>query len=73
MKQEMVILQGDMNSCLIEKDISDKAYFDAISRYDQSIMDISLTESIAHETCAIENRIQYNAKIGIAQKLVFYL
>ena len=73
MKQEMAILKADMQSCLTEKNISDKAYFDAIERYDQKIMEASLTESIKNETCATENRIQYNAKIRIAEKLVFYL
>ncbi|EKD24910.1 MAG: hypothetical protein ACD_80C00145G0044 [uncultured bacterium (gcode 4)] len=73
MKQEMGILKEDMQSCLVEKNISDKAYFDAIDRYDQSIMQTSLDESIQYETCAAKNRIQYNAKTGIAQKLVFYL
>jgi len=73
MKQEMEILKGDMQSCLVEKNISDKAYFDAIDRYDQSIMEKSLAESITYESCATENRIQYNAKTSIAQKLVFYL
>ena len=73
MKQEMQIIKGDMESCLIEKNISDKSYFDAIDRYDQNIMETSLNESIQYENCASENRIQYNAKTGIAQKLVFYL
>lgn len=73
MRQEMEILKGDMNACLIDKNITDKAYFDAIERYDQNIMETSLNESIGYETCAAENRIQYNAKNGIAQKLVFYL
>jgi hypothetical protein len=36
-------------------------------------MEASLNESIQHETCATENRIQYNAKTSIARKLVFYL
>jgi hypothetical protein len=73
MKQEMEIMKGDMQSCLAEKSISDKAYFDAIDRYDQNIMEKSLAESITYESCATENRIQYNAKTSIAQKLVFYL
>ncbi len=73
MKQEMGILKWDMESCLIEKNVSDKSYFDAIDRYDQKIMETSLKESIQHETCATQNRVQYNAKTSIAQKLVFYL
>lgn len=72
-KQEMEIFKGDMQSCIIEKNISDKAYFDAIERYDQDIMETSLTDSIGYENCVAENRIQYNAKIGIMNKLVFYL
>lgn len=73
LKQEMQMLKSDMDNCLKDKDISDKAYFDAIDRYDQSIMDVSLAESITYEKCATENRIQYNAKIGVERKLVFYL
>ena len=72
-KQEMLILKWDMDSCLLEKNISDKAYFDAIERYDQNIMETSLSESITYQNCATENRIQYNAKTNIAAKLVFYL
>ena len=62
-----------MNSCITEKGISDKAYFDAIERYDQNIMESSLGDSINNEKCISENRIQYNAESEIADKLVFYL
>lgn len=72
-KQEMEIFKGDMQSCIAEKSISDKAYFDAIERYDQKIMEASLTDAIVYENCIAKNRIQYNAKIGIMNKLVFYL
>ncbi len=73
MTQELNILKWDMQSCNDEKAISDKAYFDAIERYDQKIMESSLKDSISFEICSAENRIQYNAKTGIARKLVFYL
>ena len=73
MKQEMDILKSDMEACITDKGISDKAYFDAIDRYDQNIMDVSLNVSIKYENCAVENRIQYNAKTSVARKLVFYL
>lgn len=69
----MGLLKAEMESCLIEKGISDKTYFDAIERYDQSIMEAALKESIQHENCVSTNRIQYNAKASIANKLVFYL
>lgn len=72
-RQEMGILKWDMESCLIEKDISDRAYFDAIERYDQDIMETSLEDSIRYENCVATNRIQYNAKIWILNKLIFYL
>ena len=67
------ILKSDMEACITDKGISDKAYFDAIDRYDQNIMDVSLNDSIKYENCAVENRIQYNAKTSVARKLVFYL
>ncbi len=73
LKQEMQIFKSDMEACLTDKNISDKSYFDAVERYDQHIMDTSLTESIKYENCATENRIQYNAKVNVTKKLVFYL
>lgn len=73
MKQDMNILKEDMQSCLIEKNISDKVYFDAIDSYDQKMMQTALNESIQYETCATENRINYNAQTSILRKLVFYL
>lgn len=69
----MDILKSDMEACITDKGISDKVYFDAIDRYDQNIMDVSLNDSIKYENCAVENRIQYNAKTSVARKLVFYL
>ncbi len=73
MKQEMNILKEDMQSCLIEKNISDKVYFDAVDSYDQNMMQAALTDSIKYETCATEKRITYNAQTSILRKLVFYL
>jgi len=73
MRQDMDILKEDMQSCIIEKNISDKVYFEAIDRYDQDMMQTALTESIYYETCATENRINYNAQTSILRKLVFYL
>ena len=73
MRQEMQILKSDMDACIVDKNTSDKVYFDAIDRYDQNMMKTSLNESIKYENCASENRIQYNAKTSIANKLVFYL
>lgn len=73
LKQEMQLLKTDMQSCLTDKDTSDKAYFGAIDTYDQDLMEKSLNDSITYEKCATENRIQYNAKTEVARKLVFYL
>jgi hypothetical protein len=73
MRQEMEVLKWDMQACLNDKNISDKAYFNAIDMYNQNDMEISLTDSIQYETCATENRIKYNARASIVQKLVFYL
>lgn len=69
----MQILKSDMDACIVDKNTSDKVYFDAIDRYDQDMMEISLNESIKYENCASENRIQYNANTSVARKLVFYL
>ncbi|MEI7920157.1 MAG: hypothetical protein WCH65_08685 [bacterium] len=62
-----------MESCLKDKNISNQAYFDAIDSYDKATMEQSIQDAITYENCATENRIQYNAKTGVARKLVFYL
>jgi len=72
-RQEMERIKSDMEACLIDKSISDKMYFEAMNMYDQSIMDKALVESIYYETCASEKRIQYNAKVAIAKRVVLYL
>ena len=63
----MTILKSDMQACASDKNIADKSYFDAIARYDQSMMEEALNDSLTYETCVSENRIQYNAKLGIAR------
>lgn len=73
MKQEMNMIKGDMEICITQKNIYDKEYFDAIEKYDQQRMEETLAESIVYEKCAIENRIQYNAKGELVKKIVFYL
>lgn len=72
-KQEMLMYKENMESCMRDKDISDQTYFDAVALYDQHIMDNAITSSIGYEKCVAENRIQYNAKITIIKKIVFYL
>lgn len=73
LKQEMQIYKDTMESCMRDKDISDQTYFDAVEMYDQNIMNTAVTSSITYEKCIAENRIQYNAKITIVKKIVFYL
>ena len=72
-QQEVQILKWDMESCLKDKNISNQAYFDAIDSYDKATMEQSIQDAITYENCATENRIQYNAKTGVARKLVFQL
>ncbi len=73
LKQEMEIIKSDIQAYNIDKQISDKMYFEAMNMYDQKIMEISLKESIQYEKYSSEKRIQYNAKASIINKLVFYL
>jgi len=73
MKQEMKTIKDDREVCINQKWLSDEEYFDAIERYDQNTMDVSISDSIHHEQCITEKRIQYNSKLGIINKMVFYL
>lgn len=62
-----------MESCITQKNIYDREYFEAMEIYDQKTMESALENAIVEEKCAIEQRIQYNAKAEISRKLVFYL
>ena len=73
MKQEMETIKIERQECIIDKQISDKMYVDAINVYDQKTMELSLNESILYEICASEKKIQYNSRLNILKKLVFYL
>lgn len=73
MRQEMEMIKIDMQACIIDKKISDKLYFEAMNIYDQKTMDMALKDSIHHEKCVSEKKIQHNAKTSIVNKLVFYL
>ncbi len=73
MKQDMNIIKNNMESCITQKNIYDREYFEAMEIYDQKTMESALENAIVEEKCAIEQRIQYNAKAEISRKLVFYL
>ena len=72
LKQELALLQLDMRACLVDKSISDQAYFDSVNIYDQSGSQQAIQTSIASDTCASQNRIQSNAKTYLLEKIVFF-
>jgi len=71
-KQDISLLQSDMNNCLDEKTLYDKQFFESISLYDQKYMDESLQKSIDAEKCSWENRIKMNAKIVLLDQFTYY-
>lgn len=72
LKQEVSLLESDMNDCLSEKDLADKQFFESIALYDQNFMDESLQKSIDYQKCVWENRIKMNAKIALMDQLNYY-
>lgn len=72
LRQEISFLQLDMNACLVDKSIADKEYFDSINMYDQASSEKALATSIASDNCASQNRIQYNAKVYLLERIVFF-
>lgn len=73
LKEEMAVLNADMNYCLSSKKESDANYVDSVNDvYERQMMDQSLQDSIKYSTCAAEKRVQYNAKKVVLDKLVLY-
>lgn len=71
-KQNILLLESKMDSCLNDKKLYDKQFFDAIELYDQKYMEESLSKSIESQKCASENRIKMNADIVVFDSLVYY-
>ncbi len=72
LKQEISLLESDMNNCLDEKGLYDKQFFESIDLYDEIYMTESLQKSIQAQKCAWENRIKMNAKIVLLDQLNYY-
>jgi hypothetical protein len=66
------LIKLDMNACQVDKNSADKEYFQWINTYDNQSSQRALNQSIANEKCATENRIQYNAKWYLLDKIVFF-
>ncbi len=72
LRQDIWLLESDMNDCLDEKDLYDRQFFESIALYDQEYMDESLQKSINAQKCAWENRIKMNAKTVLFDQLSYY-
>ncbi len=71
-RQELALLQLDMRWCMVDKSLADKLYFESINQYDQESSTQAINQSVKSDSCISENRIQYNAKMYILNKLVFF-
>ena len=71
-KQDMNILQQELDSCSSAKRVSDSNYVNGLDQYDMQYMQDNLKDSLEFGTCMTENRIELNAKKVISDKLVFY-
>lgn len=71
LKQELALLQIEIKSCLVDKAIADKEYFENTNQYDQIGSQTAMERSISMDKCASENRIRYNAKSYLVGKAVF--
>ncbi len=62
-----------MRTCLVDKDIADRAFFDAVNANDDIAARRALDDSLVASTCATEYRVQYNALQAQYDKLIFYV
>ena len=72
LKQDILLLESDMNDCIIEKDLYDDQFFESIDLYDQNYMNDSLEKSISAQKCIWENRIKMNAKKILFDEFNYY-
>jgi hypothetical protein len=72
MEQELALLKLDINSCTMDKTLTDKLYFDSVNNYDQATSEQALQESIQNDACISQENVEYNAKSYILNGLTFY-
>ncbi|HCB51707.1 TPA: hypothetical protein DEP21_04010 [Patescibacteria group bacterium] len=73
LKEEMVVLQSDIDYCTDAKKESDKLYVDSINNvYEQQLMTQSLQESMKYGSCVSDKKIQYSAKKILSDKISLY-
>ena len=72
-REEMSLLDYSLQSCLSQKEISDKQYLDSInSPYQQIFLQESIDDSKKYAQCVSDARIEYNAKKILLDKIVAY-
>jgi hypothetical protein len=72
LQQQIDNSQTEMNTCISEKKVSDQAYFQSISFYDQPSMVQSLSKSLAYDQCISSNKVKINANTPLLDKINFY-
>ncbi len=72
LKQELLLLQSDIEDCLEDKILADKHFFDALKNYNSKRVEESIKESQHYAQCASDKRIQFNAQTEIQNRLNYY-
>jgi len=72
LKQELNLLKSEMDYCNNAKANSDQRYFKSINQYNQIEMEEAIQESQKYWSCATENRIKFNAKTELLNKIIYY-
>jgi len=73
LKEDMIILQEDMDFCVSQKKVSDSRYIEWInSDYQYALMAKNLEDSLSYGQCISDKKIQYSSKKLLADKIYFY-
>jgi len=67
------VFRGLMESCLIDKNLADSLFFDAVHNNDDIQAQINLEDSLRASGCATDYRVQLNALQTQYNKLLFYV
>ena len=67
------VFRSLMESCLIDKNLADNLFFDAVNNNDDAQAESALEDSLRASTCSTDYRVQLNALQAQYDKLLFYV
>jgi len=72
LSQEVNFFKADISTCTQQKTVADQRYFESIKNYDAIELKEALEDASKLSICISENRVNYNAKGELLNKILYY-